>query len=382
MLAMPCPACGTAVPLSLATPDRVRCPSCEYQGAPTPEVAAQLSEAQAVLEESAAADRQLGRVQRAALQWGLYSEIGFVAMVLICTSPLLLMALKSSAEALYYEGMMAATSWIMVAGLCPVLLVLGAMALGGWALLRRSRRKLERACVAVPPSKVGEPAGCHVCGGPLQSRGTAKVVRCGYCGADNVVAPAVLQRAGARRREVVQDYKREVRQQSVKLSGTLSKVTIAFLVLLFVSPLLCGAPTLAVSMVLWVTGMATWAIVETAKPPGEDQRYAIVEVPEGRCVAWVDPYEDEPTLYFDPPLPSGADLAFADAEEIWAVSDFMGVEVRLRETGETGPVVRTTRGLHIADGGKTYEGSARLGVDLGDVDTSAPAAGVCLAVDE
>jgi len=382
MLAMTCPQCGAAVPLSLASPDHVRCPSCEYQGAPSPELAAQLAEAQTALDGCEAAGRQLGRVQRASVQWGLYSEIGFVLMVLVCTAPLGLMALKALWDALFTQGVMAATSWIMVLALLPVLLILFGVAALGWLLLRRSRRKLEQACCAVPPSKAGEPAGCHVCGGPLQSRGTQKVVRCGYCGADNLVAPAVLQRAGAAHETVLEGYDREVKQRAYQVSGTLSKVTIAFLILLFVSPVLCGAPTLIVTTMVWATGMATWALVETNKPPSEEQRYGIAEVPEGRCVGWIDPYEEEMTVEFDPPLPSGTVVTVDDLDEIWAVSDLIGQQVVVRETGETGPVVKALRGLHILENGTTEEGGAQIHIDLGDENLSVRSYSVCLVVDE
>lgn len=318
-----------------------------------------------------------------AVQWGQYSEIGYLLMVAIFVGPFVLYGLKAGGDALFDKGMLAAMSCIMVVAVVPVILILLVAALLGWMFLRRSRRKLERACCAVPPLKAGEPAGCHVCGGPLQSRGTQKVVRCGYCGADNLVAPAVLRHAGARRKAVVGDYQREVREQAVRVSGTLSRATIVFLVLVFVSPVLCGAPTLIIATVVLVFGMASWAIVETNKPPSENQRYGIAEVPEGHCVCWLDPYEDKTTVEFDPPLHSGTVVTVDDLEEIWTISDLIGREVVVRASGDTGVVDKATRGLHIAEDGTTHEGGARVYVQIDEgTRYSESAAGVCLVVDE
>jgi FtsH-binding integral membrane protein len=371
------------VPLSLATPDRIHCPSCDHQGPPTPEVAAQLAEAQGALDECAAVDRQLGKAQRSAVQWGQYSEIGYLLMVAIFVGPFVMYGLKAGVEALFDKGVLAAVNWIMVVSVVPVVLILLVAALLGWVFLRRSRRKLERACCAVPPSRAGEPASCHVCGGLLQSKGTQKVVRCGYCGGDNLVATAVLRRAGVRRKAVVGDYQREVRQQAVQVSSTLGKATIAFLILVFVSPVLCGAPTLIVAALVMAFGMATWAIVETNKPPSDDQRYGIAVVPEGRCVCWIDPYEDEHTVAFDPPLPSETVVTMEDLEEIWSIGDLIGRQVLVRSTGDTGVVDKATAGLHIAEDGTTHEGGSRVYVQVDEgTRYSESVAGLCLVVDE
>jgi len=80
------------------------------------------------------------------------------------------------------------------AGWACVPLIALAVGLAIWLIWRR-QRQLEQSCAAVPPAAPGEPASCHVCGGPVAAADGQAVVRCRFCQADNIVLPRVLQRS-------------------------------------------------------------------------------------------------------------------------------------------------------------------------------------------
>ena len=112
-------------------------------------------------------------------------------------------------------GWLEKVSWLIAILPLPLSVFVGG--LGAVILVRRVVRKLEARCAAIPPSKPGESASCHVCGAPLAAVGEQAVVRCQYCQSDNLVSAKVLDRARIARDVVMQDYAKAIRQQSLRV---------------------------------------------------------------------------------------------------------------------------------------------------------------------
>ncbi len=75
MLTARCPGCGAPCPASLASPDELWCAACGRRGPPSPEAAAALREAAAIVASIGASERQLGAAQRARLASSLRSTL-------------------------------------------------------------------------------------------------------------------------------------------------------------------------------------------------------------------------------------------------------------------------------------------------------------------
>ena len=164
MLVARCPQCGNPVPVALQHPERMQCPSCEYEGEPPPEVQPYLQAALGVLTGLRLRHRQLTNLQKRAL----HSNIGALTGYLAFAVPFLVVFLCCGAAGLaaLYER----PGGFLTPAVCCLLPAMG-MVLGvvvGFVALRRSSRRLKAVVVAVPPMMPGGMARCHLCGAGLE----------------------------------------------------------------------------------------------------------------------------------------------------------------------------------------------------------------------
>jgi DNA-directed RNA polymerase subunit RPC12/RpoP len=199
MQTCPCPRCGAALALSLASLHGVRCRSCGYEGPPRPEVLERLRIAQGELSRLDQRTRQLDASAQAAIGRALRTRWGAIVVLSLGVLPFVALAVAGVAEGFEaHPGLPLANRIIGVSLTWVPLLVYACV--GGIlaAFVGRARRRLLAASAAIPPERPGEPVTCAVCGASLASFGTSPIARCGYCAADNVVHPAALRQAGIR----------------------------------------------------------------------------------------------------------------------------------------------------------------------------------------
>ncbi len=237
-------------------------------------------QARAVLQQSDPVRRQLKGYQLSALRWarviGWLFVVVFLSVVIVLVLPILgvLAALPGLARDYGSAAVWPAFLWGGVPSLAPLILFLIPGGFYGWVLRKRLRR-LEQSCAANPPQQPGEPATCHVCGGPLAVQGPQAVVRCGYCHADNLVAPRALARATSRRELVLAAYASEVRSEAFDTTGI-------GLGGLFVLPILSVVAPL-VAVVGW--GIAFYYGVHTEGPLNHNVQLVFVKTKYGTCTA-------------------------------------------------------------------------------------------------
>jgi uncharacterized Zn finger protein (UPF0148 family) len=217
MLAAHCPNCGSPVAISLSTPDSVSCSACGTQSPTPPRERSEIGAAAAILRATDQRSRQLTASARKAVTSSHSSMLYFGLALGLSAFPALLWTLGTAAHT-FAQGRPAWEGLVPLVALTPLVPV-GAAAT--WWLRRRSRN-LEDACAARPPLQPNEPAGCAVCGAPLESAADG-LVRCGYCQADNLVAPAVLERARKRQTLVFDNYADELQRRANSI-GTASGV--------------------------------------------------------------------------------------------------------------------------------------------------------------
>lgn len=205
-----CPGCAAPVALSLASPERVTCRHCGFDGAPSDDVQQRLRAAQQVLVGLDVRERQLDERRRRAAAGADLGLIVFFAGIglLLLLAPVylcggLLGLGRGDPEAVAFG---CSCSNMTATLLLVVPLVARRMA--------RARRDLLEHCAALPPEAEGEPSRCHVCGAGLAAEGAAAVVRCPHCEADNVVSTEALARARERRVADVDSYEALVREQA------------------------------------------------------------------------------------------------------------------------------------------------------------------------
>ncbi len=139
-----------------------------------------------------------------------------------------------------------ATPLSILAGVAAVA-VLGRIALGG---MRRRIAVLEDSWAATPPVAPGEPAACHVCGGPVVAGDDPAVARCPYCGADNLVDHDVLERVARASSAVVTNLDRAIEEQASSLADVMGETHTSLLALLVTIPIVAPVFTLASSLVV------------------------------------------------------------------------------------------------------------------------------------
>jgi hypothetical protein len=206
----------------LGRPDVVRCPGCGYLGPPPAEAQGPLRHAAHVLSSIDQRHRQLSAAQRRTLLLGRRRAGCFTCLALLLGLPFACLSLMALLTLVTGKG-----TWSDVLFGAGPLLGFGSavLVLGLWA--RVARGALERAAVAFPPSAPGEPASCHVCGGPVPV-GVEPLVRCAYCGADNLVEPAALQRAGSKRALALDAWENDI-ERHARAAATTTRAASALL---------------------------------------------------------------------------------------------------------------------------------------------------------
>ncbi|HJL17251.1 MAG TPA: hypothetical protein RMH99_16410 [Sandaracinaceae bacterium LLY-WYZ-13_1] len=285
MLVARCPRCGAPNPVCVATPEVYACRSCGYRGTPSPDVAQRLAQARQLLFGLDARHRQLGGIQRRLLRSARRSPWRVAGYFV---GGLLLMAPCVGCALLF--GLTPHPSYTLALSCGAPPLFLGVVGLGVVVVSFRRRRSLERACSATPPAVEGEPARCHVCGGPLpsgslRSRG---IVRCEYCQADNLVDPARLRAMGAQRHADLSRVEDAVRQEGRALHRESNVAVLAML----------GVFGLAGMSFACVLAVGTAIVPYLESPLNEDLEYVLVETPRlGACFARVNGRDDDGAAY-------------------------------------------------------------------------------------
>ncbi|MEO8798085.1 MAG: hypothetical protein ABI551_09390 [Polyangiaceae bacterium] len=269
MLVTNCPRCGKPTPARLASPNELRCLACGYDGPPAPSVVPTLQAAREFLFSRNVLDRQLtaararALAQNAPLRFGLLFALTCVPFT---ASFLSMVSFSMNACGGIERFGSAAVSSLPLVGLCFY---------GVRALLRikRAQDELRAACAALPPERQGEPALCHVCGGPLPA-GDA-VVRCSFCRADNYTDLAVISQLGGQQALDVTQYELGVaRVEAFVKSVTFEEQKRALLRGLAVF-FLAGYPAMMISQLM----------LRVELPTTYSGRYAFVTTPDGDCLA-------------------------------------------------------------------------------------------------
>jgi len=356
-----CPGCSKPSPVSIAWPDRLVCDACGYDG-PMPEAtAARLRAAGESLHRLDASHRQLSRGQRAALSSGCLSAGIYGALACVLGIPALCSMSCGIYFVLDYERADPGALFFAVSG---ALVLVVTVACAAW--ITRTRDKLRLAASATPPPVAGAPARCRACAAPLAA-GTEAVVRCEFCGADNLVAPEVLGRVVQQRVEVLAGFEERVAADAGDVRRAALRAVAALVVTFVVTPFLVFAGTVVVLVVQ--------SYVE--RPPHEF-RYAIVDTEAGRCVARLTPAGGGYDLtYAYPPvesMPTTFHRDTLDGVEVVALRRLVGRRVTWRDTGSE--ELNTERIGRIYG---TYAGDHNY-AELGF--SRRPIAGLCLAADE
>lgn len=270
-----CATCGATLELSVAA-QHVACAACGTTAPLPPNVAVELRAAQGVLFAIDVSKRQLdARQQRALASFGCLQGLALVILGLftlgfVAFSGVVWWAFLTAADGPSTDIFV----WLVLPCMAPLALFL-IPSLAYLGVLRRRRGKLEEACAATPPIRPGDPAGCHVCGGPLVAQGVAPITRCAYCGADNVVSKAALGRAASRR---LRDTG-TLAEQITRAASSASSASVAGVLLMPVLALLAPVFTVATWIALVV------GAVHVEEPVDRTFQLVWVDSKKGRCVA-------------------------------------------------------------------------------------------------
>ena len=171
---------------------------------------------------------------------------------------------------------------VLMALVClPCLAVFVGLSWFGRRQVHRPIERLRLACAATPPSRPGDPAECHVCGGPVPSSAGQAVARCAYCSADNLVDAAALRAGAARRASDLGDIGGMVTREAralggVALSGYMT--AIGAIVAIPVVGFLCLVMAFIVAMQIELPPVAlTYVVVESGK------RKCLAELQDGKA---------------------------------------------------------------------------------------------------
>lgn len=264
------PRCGRPQGYSLASPDTFVCDACGYSAQHPPAMAAQLRQAAQSLASVGASEKQLGAWQRRALRLSGRA----LALYLLGVGLLLVPALVSAGCTCVYmadSNAMGATMFGLPAIIVPVLALLGAL------VLYRTRTRLLEQSSTLPPLGPGATARCRGCGAPVTERGRHLIVRCAFCGTDNLVDPRVLGWLASHVRSST-DAVRLVRQRAVLAVGSGVFGLVLLPALTQVTPVVLGT----IVLVLWASFIDT---VES--PPDLSARYVLEPVPSVGLTATV-----------------------------------------------------------------------------------------------
>lgn len=360
MLAADCPSCGAPVPVSLVAPDLIGCASCRYQGPPHPRVSEQLRAAAAALWQMDVSDRQLSDAQRFNVRTARSYVIALFVVLSALLLPLMLLASGCTVFIATGEHFDVMSLVLIVCGLLPFALGVG---VGGLALrhLRRRGRALEARCAAAPPVAEGQPARCHVCGGPLEVPSGRAIVRCAHCQADNLISKDILARIGVQHAARAGQIAEQVRGEA----SALDKSALSTGGLAVATALL--AP--ALGFVLFVAVVITAVTLETGPIP--DAVYAFVPVTNTRCIARVVAGPGGTLLDFElnKPLSSARRTPAPAGLSTLRGAELVGRELMVRGSGK-GKLTRL------------YRTALARSIDYADIDVggrreSTPIVGLC-----
>ncbi|WP_437287904.1 hypothetical protein [Sorangium sp. So ce406] len=272
MLAVHCPRCGRPAPVSLASPDLMACPACHHRGPPPGEAAQGLRAAAHVVFQADVRRRQLSDALRRTLVTASRRHARLLVVFALASVPitgfaalvLLGIWVTPDDDGRLVTGGMVVAAWLGTVGAGAAVL----------ALVRRRQRRLEEACAARPPAAPGEPAACHVCGAPLDGGSDDGIARCGFCAADNLVAPAVLERVRARQVVILQSFEQAVSADLASFGRATSGAAAAVV-----------ATALVVPVTVFVLAVAAVLVGESMRLPVDPAvSYAAVSTAAGQCV--------------------------------------------------------------------------------------------------
>jgi hypothetical protein len=364
MLAMKCPSCAAPVPLSLASPDHIRCAFCGHQGAPPSDVRARLGTAAEVVSAHQTSERQLRGNARLLVSYGQILRALHIGLTAVTFGPLAAVVLMSIVNWLGSKRHDPMPGLLVLASIPMVVIVVGA-ALVSLRLLKSATRRAEAAAAAVPPERDGEPARCHVCCAPLEGNGVRGIARCAHCAADNIVSASVLTGASARRLDVLDDYVAEVRKESVSVARAFGGGTLLFVGAVVLTPYVCVVPTAVAGMLFWAMGGVAKIIGAQFRDPTPGNRYALVETAaEGRCIAWYNRYTqrwERRTKARHPGGEGGGDAVPEPVHEV-ALTDLVGRHMRVAAAddphrGFAGEARSPRASIYIGADGELLDGS-------------------------
>ena len=342
MLSSPCPKCGKPSRVSLAEPDRLRCNACGHDGEVPTAVAERFRAAAQILGQLDTRLRRLTHGQVRAVRWAGTVAVVYVVMLLALAVPYAgCGAVSVAGMSRNVEGI-GELLWAAALFFGPAILFFS-LAIVGLVWMRRSLRALERSATAVPPLRPGEPALCHVCGGPLSYAGAAVVAQCGFCSADNIVTPRALARAS---HDVALDAGGYAAAVTARATG-MSRAGVAAVVVL---PLIAVAAPVVVTA-LWVAAMSTATEMEGAVDTSIP--FVVVETDHGKLFTRHYPKRDEATRIVLPKGVSRKGLGAADDGEKRDLAWLVGKRVRTPDTpfgpGREGKIVRVYGSPAIPD---------------------------------
>jgi len=277
MLATRCPGCGRPSELSLAAPDAMSCRACGYAGAPPEGVAERLRAAGQLLSGLAAKERQLSDSQKRMVSSGAHRLTAFASLSMAVTVPFLGCAIWGGVGVLQSDAPTPHVAALTGLFVLPLLIVV-AVAILGLRRMGAQARTLRATCAASPPPAPGAPAGCHVCGGPLE-HAAEPFVRCGFCAADNFVGEEALGRVVELQEDRLDRFEVEVQAEGSAVAEAGRAITKRLLRSALLAPLLVCLGFAAIALAVF----ATLSSIET--PVHADQEYTWLDTSRGRCIA-------------------------------------------------------------------------------------------------
>lgn len=256
--------------MGLVDPTRFRCPACSYDGPPPDAARDGLARARAAVSSLDVRERQLSSLQRRVLGSGLVRSGLYLALFAVVVLPFA--CCFAGALPGLLEGPLDVAS--LVCFIAPLLLVT-VSGISGFLFLRARLGRLRASLAAFPPPAPGEPAGCHVCGGPVTASEGDTFARCGWCGADNLLDAELVQAQGRSRIASLDEFESEVQRRQRIVHDALRGAT---------RGLLYGA-LVSLPAACCLSGGVFIALEQTETELHEELRYTLVEAPPGRCVA-------------------------------------------------------------------------------------------------
>lgn len=355
MITTRCPECGKPAELSLASPDHMSCAACGYAGPPPGDTPGRLREAAGALEGLDRAQRQLSGFSRRILGAASTRTIVFLLTAAGVSLPFALCLASATSAQLSRAGTVHlghAVTWLVCAS--PLLFMAG-FALVGNAWIGRKIGALRLRLAATPPPRPGEPAACHVCGGPVTSSGAEAFSRCGYCGADNLVLPEVLHRRVDAAVADVADFAASVRGQSEGVAAVAKQAQRLVLVGAVVAAAAgwglggcigCGFSMLVLDREVTATDAETHSEAE----------YAWMETDQGECLAEVR-RRDDGSIELDASNRGHRTVSAAEAAELQTsrAPDLVGQRLVFRRPGFSDAEGTVTRVVGTLGGDVDWE---------------------------